>query len=350
MNGEANNGPERTPELDRKPQEKNENASLEDLDELMKQLVEAFENRNFIQEEFSSLDRQLDQQRLAHCFIRATKSLEDNLPSKARDWVTHAEEITEKLNDSDNKARCLYWLGRIDWYEGREIEAYWHFVDASKKLARGCEEMRRIPMYLEWLRPGIERDKARARLSRHGFHPPHEKQPTRVNRKKMVQSSTLPDMSYNRYSNPGLKRKREHMEPDVAVAIDSRRKPGKKKEPRSRTIMTFESDRHVHPGEEVNVEPPQNHHLAYDFSWPETQRTGHHPPSRKKFHFSKHPKGKASRWRRSYKVFSEQPWEDKVPKRITADGKTGVTIKMLTQELDPVSRHALQYGDRTPRS
>ncbi|KAK1142723.1 hypothetical protein N8T08_007354 [Aspergillus melleus] len=354
MDGALNYPATSTSKLKLNPHE--QNALPDDTDELVQQLLNGMEAQNRMHDELARLDRQLDQQALAHSFLRATKNLDQKQPCKAREWVKHAEEITERLRDTENQARCLYWLGRIDWYEGHETDAYFHFSEAAKKLARGCDEMRRIPTYLEWLRPGGEKNKRRNTLARHGFHPPHETQSTRVSRKKVPASSAVPhSMEYNRYSRPGLKRKREHMEPDVALALDLPRKTGNqnRREPRSRAVMTFESDRHVHPGDKVDGDPPRLHHLAYDFSWKRPQQLPHHPPSKDVFDFCRYPKGRASRFR-SHKIFTKQPWEDKVPKRTTrrtrTDGKTDLTMRMLTEELNPTQYQALRYGRRTRRS
>ncbi|KAI9036371.1 uncharacterized protein KD926_002025 [Aspergillus affinis] len=336
------------------PQE--QNAQPADTNELVQKLLDSMEMQNLMHEELARLDRQLDQQALAHSFQRTTKNLEKKQPSKAREWVKHAKEITARLGDTDSQARCLYWLGRIDWYEGHETDAYFHFSEAAKELSRSCDEMRHITTYLEWLRPGGEKDRRRATLAQHGFHPPHEITFTHVSRKKVPASSAPPhSMDFNRYSRPGVKRKREHLEPDVAIALGLPRKNGsqKQREPRSRTVMTFESDRHVHPGDKVDWDAPRLHHLTYDFSWKQPQQLPHHPPSQNVFDFCKYPKSRASRFR-SHKIFTKQPWEEKLPKRTTrrtrADGKTDVTMAMLTEELNPTQYQALRYGYRKRRS
>lgn len=303
-----------------------------------------------MEEELAQLTRKLEQQTLALAFLRASKYLEQKQPFKAREWVKEATKITKKLKDKDNEARCLYWFGRIDWYEGRENDAYWHFKEASRLLARGCDEMRRIPAYLQWLRQGVGKDQRRAHLSRQGFCPPHENQPARVSRTK-VEGSALPAsaMAYDRYSHPGLKRKRENMGPDVAIALDLPESRGRRHD-RSRAVFTFESDRHVHPGEETNVDALRLRHLAYDFSWREPQEHKLDPPFNT-FDFPRNPKGRANRFR-SHKIFARRPWEKKVPKfsmRNRPSGKADSTMQMLTDELNSTPYQGLRYEYRRRR-
>ncbi|PLB51076.1 hypothetical protein P170DRAFT_493291 [Aspergillus steynii IBT 23096] len=325
------------------------NAMSEDPEELVQQLLASLLDP--MEEELGRLDRHLDQQALAHSFMRATKYLEQKLPSKAREWVKHAEEISNRLQDTDNQARCMYWFGRIDWFEGRQNDAWWHFKKASLLLPRGSDEMRNIPTYLQWLKLGPGMDRRRARLSRQGFRPPHESEPAPVSRKK-AQGSALPftAVSYNRYSHPGLKRKRENMEPDVAVALDLPDTHGRRRD-RSRAVMTFESDRHIHPGEEVEVDPRRLPHLVYDFSWKRPQERQLKPPFNT-FEFSRNPKkSRASRFR-SHKIFAKQPWEKSGSRRTTRNrtgGKTDFTMETLTDELNSTPYQGLRYDYRRRR-
>ncbi|KAJ6016095.1 hypothetical protein N7540_010686 [Penicillium herquei] len=216
---------------------------------------------------------------------------------EAEEEINRALDMAERTNEDLDRARCYYWLGRIQVEQRNFSLAYQYFVDARPLLMDDrCLESQSLKFYLEFAKSGGTKE-----LPRPFFDPLHAN----------LGVESRPNDSIHESGDSSKKRKREIW----SYVLRPSNSPRHTLNPTNRLtvwkVFELNSEDAIYPDSPLtSPSKPSKLGISVDeFQWAESAKAGLRPPQLKSFTFRCYPRGLNSRTR-STEIFDEQPGEN----------------------------------------
>ncbi|KAI9930313.1 hypothetical protein ASPWEDRAFT_170938 [Aspergillus wentii DTO 134E9] len=249
--------------------------------------------------------------------LRARMFLDNGHDNDAQAYVMQALEVAQRLGQEPVIARCIFWLGRIEYARGNYTDAYQHFLGARRCLGEYPEGEEDLPLYMSLFQQGLTPEVRERILLEHS-------KAIVAEYKKARNKHNKGEIPTRKSSRKTTKRKRSPISHDRVLRTppskagkskDPNEKKGKRNVRRPTVWLTQESeDQHIHPRDEPKKwrrqGPPsiKNIESQWEMNWLTASNKSPHRPEQSAFEFRRYPRGLATRTRLTH-IFSEQPWE-----------------------------------------
>lgn len=299
------------------------------------------------EELIAKFDERMDKLEITFALTKAVLHLDRNQDIEAEDRAQQGLEGARRLGDEATIARCLYWLGRIEYYRGNGAKARRHFLDARPCIGV-YDEGQDIPVYLSLFQRGVtEDDRERIIRSHVGQLLLSDTEEDSISDWETMHADAPSEASENQQLSMAVKpervRKRKTGSSDILNEVLRTSRKGKREKTKPRLwLVRDRADIYPHARDDRRHLLDQKR----DLMWLTAAEMSCFRPQQGHFTFTMYPKGLAPRNRKT-DIFHEQRWEWIMPRTEWEDvqeawKEKSVTMAFLTCERQELVRRAIQ--------
>ncbi|KAJ5730693.1 uncharacterized protein N7483_005201 [Penicillium malachiteum] len=241
------------------------------------------------------LDYQLARLEISNLITTGMNHLALEQYHEAEEEINRALDMAEQMNEGLDRARCYYWLGRIQVEQRNFSLAYQYFRDAQPLLIDGrCLESHSLKFYLEFAKSG-----GSEKIPLPFSDPLHVNLGVELTTNDSIEESK--DLS--------KKRKWDSQSWSRVLRLSNSPRHTLKSTNRLNMWTVLDAEDYIHPDSSLrSFRMPSKPELNLcEFQW--ASQAGSRPPQLESFKFRCYPRGLTSRTRNT-KIFDEQPGEN----------------------------------------
>ena len=106
-----------------------------------------FDDSESTEKLIAEFDERMDKLEIAFALTKAVLHLDRGQDIYAEDEALQGLDLAKRRGDKATIARCTYWLGRIEYHRGNDVQAHRHFLDARPCIGV-YDEGHDVPVFL----------------------------------------------------------------------------------------------------------------------------------------------------------------------------------------------------------